>query len=397
MWKREAARLLRQVMKEFPCACILGPRQVGKTTLAKSIFPRAGYHDLESPSLRERIRLSPSAFLQAGKRPIILDEIQYLPELWQFLKVEIDANRSAKGRFLILGSAHPDLIKGASESLAGRIGFVDLDPLVPAEAARGIPSLTLEEVWLRGGYPEAAKKANAAARGRWMDAYMRTFIERDLPGEGVQADPQLMRKLMLMVAHAHGGIWNASQLAASAGVSYHTVNRYLEILERSFLIRRLPPYFTDIGKRLVKSPKIYVRDSGLYHHLIGIRDMGHLAAAPQSGASWEGFILEAIIRHTALQDEPATPYYYRTQKGLEADLVLQSGTSLSAIEVKLGTRMERRWIDSLKAVMEDVGARKGTLLYSGADSYEVEPGISVRSVRSTGFLDDVQPDGGGRN
>lgn len=391
MWKRAATPLLRAVMREFPCACILGPRQVGKTTLARSVFPRAAYHDLESNELRERIRLSPAAFLAAAKRPLILDEIQYLPELWQYLKVAIDENRSAKGRFLILGSAHPDLVKGASESLAGRIGFVDLGPLVPGETAKGKPPLSLEDLWLRGGYPEAAKAADGARRGRWMDAYIRTFIERDLPGEGVQAEPGLMRKLMLMVAHAHGGIWNASELAASAGVSYHTVNRYLDILDRSFLIRRLPPYYVNIGKRLVKSPKIYVRDSGLYHHLIGIRDMEHLHSAPQAGHSWEGFILEAIIRHASLRDHPAAPFYYRTQKGLEADLVLQSGRSLSAIEVKLGTRMERRWVDSLKSVMEDIGATKGAIVHSGDESYEVAEGVSVVSAQDLRMPERVQP------
>lgn len=392
MWKREAVSLLRTVMGEFPCACILGPRQVGKTTLARSVFPRAEYHDLESPDLRERIRLSPSAFLESAARPLILDEIQHLPELWQYLKVAVDADRSARGRFLILGSAHPDLIKGASESLAGRIGFVDLGPLIPKETVKGRPPLSLEDLWLRGGYPDAAKAANAAKRGRWMDAYIRTFIERDLPGEGVQAEPGLMRKLMLMVAHAHGGIWNASELAASAGVSYHTVNRYLGILDNSFLIRRLPPYFVNIGKRLVKSPKVYIRDSGLYHHLIGIREMEHLLAAPQAGRSWEGFILEGIIRRSSLLDHPAVPYYYRTQKGLEADLVLQSGDSLSAIEVKLGTRLERRWIDSLRSVMNDIGAAKGAIIHSGRESFPVEEGINVYSAGDHGMPDRVQPD-----
>ncbi|HEY6564657.1 MAG TPA: ATP-binding protein [Pirellulaceae bacterium] len=379
------------MMKEFPCACIVGPRQVGKTTLARMAFPRAAYHDLEAPDLRERIRLSPAEFLRSAKRPMILDEIQYLPELWQFLKVEIDSNRSAKGRFLILGSAHPDLVKGASESLAGRIGFVDLNPLVPKETAKGKPSLSAEEIWLKGGYPEAAKAGDSAKHARWMEAYIRTFIERDLPGEGVQADPGLMRKLILMVGNAHGGIWNASQLAASAGVSYHTVNRYLDILDRSFLIRRLPPYFTNIGKRLVKSPKIYIRDSGLYHHLIGIRGMDHLLSSPQCGASWEGFVLEAIIRHASLGEYPVTPFYYRTQRGLEADLVLQSGNSLSVIEVKLGSRLERRWIDSLKSVMEDIGARKGAIIHSGEESFPIEEGIMVHAAKDFRLLDRVLP------
>lgn len=391
MWKREAQRSLRLLLRQFPCACILGARQVGKTTLAKLTFPRAAYHDLESPTLRDRVRLSPESFLRETIRPIILDEIQFLPELWEYLKVEIDAKRSLKGRFLVLGSAHPDLVRKASESLAGRVGFLDLDPLVPKEVVSGKPALTLDEVWLRGGYPEAAKMKRPENRALWMESYQRTFIERDLPGEGVEANPSLMRRLLLMVAHVHGGIWNASQLAASAGVSYHTVNRYVDILERSYLIRRLPPYFTNIGKRLVKSPKIYVRDSGLYHHMMGIHSKEELLSSPHCGASWEGFIIEGIIRHGHLANPGMSAYYYRTQRGLETDLVLQSGKSLTAVEVKFGSRLEKRWLDGLRAVMDDLGAKKGALIYSGDETFAVDERLKVYSARDSSYLDEALP------
>ena len=385
MWKREAEKRLKVILRNFPCVGILGARQVGKTTLAKMAYPRATYYDLESPSLRERFRLAPESFLR-GNAPIILDEIQFVPEMWEFLKVEIDARRSSKGRFLLLGSAHPDLIRKASETLAGRIGFLDLDPLGPAEAEAGSPSLTLEESWLRGGYPEPAKQKRSESRALWMESYLRTFIERDLSQGSVEANPALMRKLIMMAAHVHGGIWSASELAASAGVSYHTVNRYVDILEMSFLVRKLPPYFTNIGKRLVKSPKIYLRDSGLLHYLTGINSQEDLLNSSRCGASWEGFLVESLIRHAHLSGPGIEPFFYRTQRGLEADLLLKKGKDISVIEVKYGTRLEKRWIDSVKAVMEDVGATKGMLLYSGEDSFQVDKGICVQSARDPVYL-----------
>lgn len=369
----------------------MGARQVGKTTLAKTAFPKGTYHDLESPSLRERFRLAPEAFLREGGSPVILDEIQFVPEMWEYLKVEIDRKRAARGRFLVLGSANPALVRKASESLAGRIGFLDLDPLGPAEAMAGTPALTLEEAWVRGGYPEPAKLKQGESRTRWMESYLRTFIERDLPAEGISADPALMRKLIMMVAHVHGGIWSASELAGSAGVSYHTVNRYLDILERGYLIRKLSPYFVNIGKRLVKSPKVYIRDSGLYHHLSGISGLEELTHSPKCGPSWEGFQIESLIRHAHAVGTGFEPYYYRTQRGLEADLLLVRAGKISVIEVKYGSRIEKRWLDNLKAVMADVGASKGMLLHSGEESFEPEKGIRVQSARKMSYLDAALP------
>jgi predicted AAA+ superfamily ATPase len=391
MWNREAQKNLRALLRQFPCACILGARQVGKTTLAKATFPRADYHDLESPSLRERVRLAPESFLKDASRPVVLDEIQFVPELWEYLKVEIDSRRTLKGRFLVLGSAHPDLVRKASESLAGRIGFLDLDPLVPNETNTGTPALDIEDIWVRGGYPEAAKLKRAEARNQWMESYIRTFIERDLPGEGVEANPSLMRKLLIMVAHVHGGTWNASQLAASAGVSYHTVNRYRDILERSFLIRRIQPYFTNIGKRLVKSPKVYIRDSGLYHHLMGLSRKEDLLNSPQCGASWEGFLLETVIRHAHLVNPGIGHYFYRTQRGLEADLVLQYGKSLAVIEMKFGSRLEKRWVESVRAVMDDIGASKGAIIHSGGESFAVDGRVKVYAAKDAAYLDEMLP------
>ena len=377
-------------MRDFPCACILGARQVGKTTLARASFPKAVYHDLESPSLRERFRLGPEAFLRS-RDTIILDEVQFIPEIWEYLKVEIDSKRSAKGRFLLLGSAHPDLIRKASETLAGRIGFLDLDPLGPGEAMAGTPKLTLEESWFRGGYPEPAKMKRADSRATWMESYIRTFIERDLPREGIEANPALMRKLIMMVAHVHGGIWSASELAASAGVSYHTVNRYVDILESGFIVRKLLPYFTNIGKRLVKSPKIYLRDSGLFHYLAGIESIEGLLYSTRCGPSWEGFLIEALIRHSHASGPGIEPFYYRTQRGLEADLILKRGARISVVEMKFGARLEKRWVENLKAVMHDVGASKGMILYSGEESFEPEKGIRINAAKNLAFLDAALP------
>lgn len=336
MWKRLAATRIKDLMRDFPCVCLLGSRQVGKTTLVRQLFPKARYYDLESPSLQDRIQLDPEGFLRHDSAPIILDEFQTLPLLSQALKVVVDENRhkqgrrSQNGKFILLGSASPLLLKGVSESLAGRVAFVDLDPLTFEEIDNGKPKLTLHELWLRGGYPQAASAHNHRQRRAWFESYTRTFIERDLPFYGVELQPALMNRLLRMLAHTHGQLWNASQLAASTGVSYHTINRYLGILEKSFIIRILQPYHFNISKRLTRSPKIYFRDSGLLHYFLGISNYQSLLDSPYCGASWEGFVIEQLIRHDHFHENNHEFYFYRTQTGLEADLVIGSGPSLTA-------------------------------------------------------------------
>jgi predicted AAA+ superfamily ATPase len=388
MWDRKAETKLRRLLRQFPCVCILGSRQVGKTTLAKRSFKGCCYYDLESPAVQDRVRLAPEEFLSSATGLLVLDEIQSIPEIMNALKVAIDARRRYNGRFLILGSANPGVLKTASETLAGRVGFVDLDPLMASECAQGTPALNVNDVLLRGGYPVAAKTANGDNRFVWLESFVRTFIERDLAQFRIDIQPALMRKLLLMIAHVHGSIWNASQLASSAGVSYHTINRYVEIMETAFIVRSLQPYHVNIGKRITKSPKIFLRDSGLRHYLLGIRTLEALRNSPYCGASWEGFIIEEIIRNEQCTIVPARFYFYRTQAGLEADLIMERADGgKTAIEIKYGTRIEKIWIKKLQQVMADVNAKNGLLIYSGKETFAVSKNVKVVSAYENNFAE----------
>jgi hypothetical protein len=380
---------MKKLLDNFPCVCVLGSRQVGKTTLTRMSFPDAQYYDLESTAVQDRARLDPELFLTGSKKLLILDEIQSVPELMPALKVVIDENRKKNGRFLILGSANPALLKNASESLAGRVGFLDLDPLTTRECRFGVPRLEMNDVWVRGGYAPAAKARNFEQRFAWLEAYIRTFIERDLPRFHLDIQSALMRKILVMISHVHGGLWNASQIASSTGVSYHTVNRYLEILESAFLIRTIQPYFVNIGKRLTKSPKIFIRDCGLRHYLLGIGTMDALRNSPYCGSSWEGFIIEEIIRHEHSMYVPGRFFFYRTQIGLEADLVFEKSGVRSAIEIKLGSRIDKKWIKDLKQVMVDIKAERGFLVYAGKESFRVEKNISIISAHENDFSENI--------
>jgi Predicted ATPase (AAA+ superfamily) len=352
-------------------------------------FPDERYYDLESPSIQDRVRLDPENFLAQSKRLLILDEIQSVPELMPALKVVIDQNRNKNGRFLILGSANPTLLKNASESLAGRIGFLDLDPFTFQECHSGVPKLTINDLWVRGGYAPVARVKSHEQRFAWLEAYIRTFIERDLPRFHMDIQSSLMRKILFMISHVHGGLWNASQIASSTGVSYHTANRYLEILEGAFLIRIIQPYFVNIGKRLTKAPKIFIRDSGLRHYLLGIGSMESLRNSPYCGSSWEGFIIEEIIRYELTQYVPGRFFFYRTQIGLEADLVFEKSGVRSVIEIKLGSRIDKKWIKDLKRVMIDIKSERGFLIYSGKESFRVEKNISIISAYENKFAEKI--------
>ena len=247
MYERSAIERLRQLAGRFAAVLIVGARQVGKTTLARAAFDRAVYLDLEEPRRRALFAEDCAHQLEAlGARQVILDEAQSVPELFAALRGAIDAKRARKGRYILLGSAQPALIKQVSESLAGRIGLVELDPLTAAEARSGSPRRRWQEVWLKGGFPDALK----GDFRDWWEGYLQLYIERDLPALGIAAQPLLMRRLLTMLAHEQGQLVNASRLGASLGVSHGTVLRYLDILEQTFLIRRIPPFYVNIGKRL---------------------------------------------------------------------------------------------------------------------------------------------------
>lgn len=382
MYTRNSVNRLQHLARQFPAVLILGARQVGKTTLARSAFPAHSYLDLEDPGTRALFAEDPRFALDARQDSVglVLDEAQRLPELFDALRGAVDAQRQRMGRFVILGSAQPALVRQVAESLAGRVGILELSPLTAQEARSGDQPVTdFRQLWLCGGFPDAL---GASARGGhfrdWWEAYLRTYVERDLPAMGMAADPILMRKLLTMLAHAQGGLANLSQFAAALGHSQPTMARYVDILERSFLLRRLPPYFRNVGKRLVKAPKLYLRDTGLLHHLLNIDSLDVLESHPIRGASWETFVLEDLLRREALAHPHSMPHFWRTASGAEADLLLERGGALHLLEVKTARATSPYLARGLRAIMEDTGAVSATVMDQGAGTDPLAPSISRR-------------------
>jgi predicted AAA+ superfamily ATPase len=355
MFDRLAAPRVAALAQRFPAVALLGARQVGKTTLARAAFPGFAYIDLEDPLVAQRFREDARHALDAlATHPgVVFDEAQAVPELTAALRGAIDAERGRNGRFVILGSAQPVLVRGIAQSLAGRVGVVELDPLAACEAATGKQPRDWRELWLKGGFPDALRDEHR----EWWEAYLRMVLERDLPQYGVAADPIFMRRLLTMLAHQQGGQFNASALANALGVSYHTVQRHVETLEAVFLVRRLAPYFRNVGKRLTKSPKLYLRDSGLVHHLLNIGTHDELANHPVRGASWEGFVLEDVLRRERIARPASQAWYWRTAAGAEIDLLLDRGGSRVAIEVKTG-RPNAHALRTLRDALPDVEATR---------------------------------------
>ena len=328
--------MIERRLRQTPAVVMLGPRQVGKTTLAAAIaalHPGAMLLDLERASDRAALQ-QPELFFAAHRdRLLILDEVQLAPELFTALRPEIDADRRA-GRFLLLGSASGDLLRQSSESLAGRVSYVELTPLLAAELP--VAALTdLQRLWLRGGFPLSYLAADNEASYAWRQDFIRTFLQRDLPGLGVRVPAETVRRFWQMLAHLQGQLFNASQLGISlGGASHSTAGRYLDVLVDTMMVRRLEPHLVNIGKRLVKSPKVYVRDSGVLHALLGIATVQDLQGHPVAGASWEGFVVEQVA--AAL---PADGHigFYRTAAGTELDLVIEQGRRKVGVEIKFSS------------------------------------------------------------
>ena len=380
MWQRLAQRRLTELWRQFPAVLILGARQVGKTTLAKATFPDLPYFDLEEPGTRILFGQDPVFQIEKRAHPgLILDEAQSVPDVFPALRGVIDQERERNGRFLLLGSAQPSLVRQASESLAGRIGILDLDPLTAQEARNGEPSLPPERVWLHGGFPDALRHSYR----EWWEAYLRTYVERDLPHLGLPADSLLLRRLLGMLAHVQGGVLNLSQLGGALGVSYHTVRRYLSILEQTFLLHRLPPYFRNVGKRLTRSPKVYLRDTGLLHHLLNIGSLDDLDHHPSRGMSWETFVIEDLIRKERLRHPHAQFYFWRTSAGAEVDLVIDRGSSLLAVEVKTGGTGRIRGTQRLERTLDDIGATRAWIVDQAEGVEPLSPRIERRGFATS--------------
>ncbi len=326
-------------LKQFPVVALLGPRQVGKTTLALGISRGARkpsvYLDLERPS--DRARLSePELYLrsQAG-RLVILDEIQRVPELFPLLRSLVDERKRGGergGHFLILGSASPELLRQSSESLAGRIASLELRPFSLFEVAGRAPAVRRDRLWLRGGFPDSFLAPDDMASWQWRDQFISTCLERDIPQLAPRIPSEQLRRFWTMLCHQQGALLNAASLASGLGLTGKTVSTYVDLFTGLFLVRQLRPWFRNIGKRLVKAPKIYVRDSGLLHGLLHIRDLDTLLGHPQCGPSWEGFVLENLL---SVMPPGWQPWHFRTAAGAEIDLILENPPEKPiAIEIK---------------------------------------------------------------
>jgi len=328
MIRRYLRQCLLDRLNSSPAVALIGPRQCGKTTLAQTLS--GVYFDLEQVSDRLRLDLKWDT-LVAGKDLIILDEAQSWPEIFARLRGAIDNERRRMGRFLLLGSVSPTLMVHVSESLAGRLSIVELTPFISTE----LPAKTSRERhWLYGGYPDGGV-LGGRQYPRWQLDYLTLLAQRDLPLWGLTARPQTTDRMFRMLAALHGQMWNASRMGQNLGLSYQTANDYINYLEGAFLVRRLQPYHANIKKRLIKSPKIYWRDSGLLHALLNIPDERALLAHPSVGASWEGFVIEQAIGELTARGRRFDAFYFRTSDQYELDLVLDFGRELWAIEVKL--------------------------------------------------------------
>ena len=337
--------LLKSAVEQLafsPAVVLLGPRQVGKTTLARQIaasHPGAISLDLQLAGDREKL-VEGSGFLQAHRdQLVVLDEVQYVPQVFAQLRPEIDARRKP-GRFLLLGSASGRLLRQSSESLAGRASYLELTPLqvkevMDSDASEPLDLLTLQKLWLRGGFPVSYTAPTDALSFSWRTDFVATFLNRDIRELGVNVPAQTLHRFWRMTAHLHGSLFNASNLAASlGGISHTTVARYLDSLVDTMMLRRLEPHFVNIGKRLVKAPKVYVRDSGLLHALLNVPDVNSLIGHPIAGPSWEGFIVQQIC---ALLPKGADVGFYRTTAGAELDLVVELGSKKYGFEIKFSS------------------------------------------------------------
>lgn len=366
------ARLIEE-LDASPAVALLGPRQVGKTTLALEVGRRrpSVYLDLESPSDRARLQ-EPEMFLSAHLGAlVVLDEVHRAPGLFPTLRGLIDrARREGRrnGLYLLLGSAGLDLLAQSGETLAGRIAYLELGPLQLRETGPA----SLDALWLRGGFPESYSARSDAASLRWRENFIRTYLERDIPGYGLRMPAETLRRLWTMLAHLQGGLLNVSDLARNLGLDVRTAGRYLDLLVDLLLVRRLPPWHANVGKRLVKSPKVYLRDSGLVHALLGIGSLDALLGHPVVGASFEGLVIENL----AAAAWTATCSFYRTTGGAEIDLLLTwPDESLWAIEIKrsLAPKAER----GFHAACEDLAPARRFVVYPGDDRFPAAHGVEV--------------------
>lgn len=360
-------RRIRQGLRRSRVVALVGPRQCGKTTLARELVPSgsANYFDLEDPASLARLE-EPMTALSRLRGTVVIDEVQRRPDLFPVLRVLAD-RRPLPARFLVLGSASLDLMRQSAESLAGRLEVVPLSGLSLAEVGVG----SLDRLWLRGGFPPSYLARSAEDSLTWRRDLVRTILERDLPQLGVTIPSAALLRFWSMLAHYHAGLWNAAEFARSLGVSEPTVRRYLDLLGGLYMVRQLPPWHENLGKRQVKSPKVYIRDCGLLHQLLGIRTGSNLLAHPRCGASWEGFAIEEALK--AIRPDEA--YFWATHTGAELDLLVFKQGRRLGVEVKRADAP--RVTPSMRAALHDLRLDQLVVLYPGKISYSLGDRVSV--------------------
>jgi len=371
---------LEQALKRSPVTALLGPRQCGKTTLARTFTGQTQatgqvhYFDLEAPADRQRLQ-NPELLLTSISGLIILDEIQIAPEIFSILRVLVDRPEH-RNRYLILGSASPQIIKNVSETLAGRVEFVELSGFDLSET----DASAKDKLWLRGGFPRSYLAKTDADSMAWREGFIRTFLERDIPQLGLSIPAPAMRRFWTMLAHLHGQTWNASDLGRSMSLTDKTVRRYLDILSGTYMVRQLQPWHENLKKRQVKAPKVYLRDSGLLHSLFNISSLVDLLGHPALGASWEGFALEQFLRI----QQPAEAYFWSTYSGAELDLLLFAGGKRYGLEFKFNEAP--KITKSMHVALHDLDLQHLWVVYPGRESYPVHEKITVQAITDIAIL-----------
>jgi uncharacterized protein len=374
MFERTLRGRIELLLNDFAAVAIIGARQVGKTTLARAIADQrhSAYVDLESPTDRAMFS-DPELFFRSHQDElIVLDEVQKLPDVFGALRGQIDRNRrrgKKVGQFLLLGSASRDLLKQTSESLAGRITYLELSPLHLLE----VNERHLDQLWYRGGFPESFLARSDSSSQAWRNAFITTYLERDLPQLGPRIPAETLRRFWTMLAHRHASLWNAEELARSLALSGKTIASYLDIFVDLFLVRRLQPWHENVGKRLVKTPRVFVRDSGILHALLGLRSLDELLSHPIAGKSWEGFVVDALM---AVAPDSVTAHFYRTSAGAEIDLLLQlPGNQSWAIEIKRGLtpKVEKGFY----LACEDIRPTRRFVIYPGTERFALRADVDA--------------------
>ncbi len=352
---------IRQALRRSPAVALVGPRQVGKTTLARNLVARDSpqWFDLEDPQVAAQLA-EPLVALRDLRGLVVIDEVQHAPDLFKVLRVLID-RPGVLARFLVLGSASPALLHQSSESLAGRIEVIEIGGFTLDETGAS----SAPELWLRGGFPRSFTAADQADSAIWRREFIRTTVERDLPQLGVRVASPALYRFWAMLAHYHGQLWNAAEPARSLGVNESTVRRYLDLLTQAYLIRQVQPWFTNLGKRQVKAPKIYFRDSGLLHSLLGIGDAAALARHPKSGASWEGFALDQVVRIA----KPEEVYFWATHAGAELDLLMIKEGRRIGVEFKRADAPQLT--PSMRTALNDLALDALYVVYPGDRRYRI--------------------------